>query len=515
MVQSFPGGPWIRPEAAPDWRRLARRARAPLTLALLVAAFSTFAGALGLRFAATGRAVLERPPVPALAWLVVRQADADHAAARLSANSGLALVRVRAATELLDLAEHGETSRFSVLEVATSKAGVLEALERQPFPGLVKMIRLAPKVPIGTEKSAGQRWLVAGFGLLAAGLFACVSAGLAGGRALAREFAGELESLRLLGPGGGFDIRTMAAGLLGGAMVLGSVPTSVVALVLFWAVPITPEFDSELRQVAWLGSSLGFALSAWVIGQAGVRRATRLRPRSRGLPGVVLAILFLPWAAIAETGSPPRAVIEVGRDIAVQTRALRLAEARQMDLELLGLDALARGDEARAGLARTLWAEARAEVGREQLSQIGLFRARAQARTMVAAWQRERNEPRLRVPPFAELRRASTAHVLAGSVALRDARGGPARAVADGRVAFLGTLPGWGRVLVLDHGHRTHSVYGRMARFGVDVGDLVSAGEALGRGNGKSGTIWFGLRRRGRAIDPVAWWRAGRSIAGG
>jgi len=89
--------------------------------------------------------------------------------------------------------------------------------------------------------------------------------------------------------------------------------------------------------------------------------------------------------------------------------------------------------------------------------------------------------------------------------------GTPFRAVFDGRVAFAGTLRGYGLTAIVDHGGGTFSVYAHAATLMVDVEQEVVRGEILGH-VGDTGSLdgpglYFELRRDGQPVDPEAWLR--------
>jgi septal ring factor EnvC (AmiA/AmiB activator) len=81
------------------------------------------------------------------------------------------------------------------------------------------------------------------------------------------------------------------------------------------------------------------------------------------------------------------------------------------------------------------------------------------------------------------------------------------RAVAKGESAFVGSVPGFGKVLILRHGSGLFSVYGKAGAFSVKPGQEVAAGETVGRlpanPEGKS-VLYLELRTGGTAIDPTA-----------
>jgi septal ring factor EnvC (AmiA/AmiB activator) len=90
-------------------------------------------------------------------------------------------------------------------------------------------------------------------------------------------------------------------------------------------------------------------------------------------------------------------------------------------------------------------------------------------------------------------------------------RGSPVRAVAAGRVVYADWLPGLGLLLIVDHGTGYLSLYGHNDRLYRSVGANVSSGEvvaAAGDTGGRPGPqLYFEIRRDGRPIDPLPWFR--------
>jgi|GEM_PF-7103241 len=79
------------------------------------------------------------------------------------------------------------------------------------------------------------------------------------------------------------------------------------------------------------------------------------------------------------------------------------------------------------------------------------------------------------------------------------------RAVAPGRVVFSSILPGYGSVLILDHGNRYHSLYGRIATSLRRPGDWIEEGDViavLGEKDSQGKNFYFELRHLGKAINP-------------
>lgn len=81
------------------------------------------------------------------------------------------------------------------------------------------------------------------------------------------------------------------------------------------------------------------------------------------------------------------------------------------------------------------------------------------------------------------------------------------RAAGKGEVVFLGSVNGFGKVLILQHGTGLFSVYGKAESFSVASGQQVRAGEGVGRlpasPDGKS-VLYLEFRAGGTAIDPLS-----------
>jgi murein hydrolase activator len=85
--------------------------------------------------------------------------------------------------------------------------------------------------------------------------------------------------------------------------------------------------------------------------------------------------------------------------------------------------------------------------------------------------------------------------------------GAPIRSIGRGNVVFSGTVSGFGKVLIIQHGTGLFSVYGKAESFSVAQGQAVGPGQNIGRlpasPDGKS-VLYLELRAAGTAIDPMA-----------
>ena len=98
---------------------------------------------------------------------------------------------------------------------------------------------------------------------------------------------------------------------------------------------------------------------------------------------------------------------------------------------------------------------------------------------------------------------------------IRASPGTPVRALAPGTVAWNGWLKGYGNLLILDQGDGYHTLFAHLAEVFRPVGSHVFSGEVLGTvgetGSLKGPYLYFEVRRRGMAVDPLPW--VGASLA--
>jgi septal ring factor EnvC (AmiA/AmiB activator) len=83
--------------------------------------------------------------------------------------------------------------------------------------------------------------------------------------------------------------------------------------------------------------------------------------------------------------------------------------------------------------------------------------------------------------------------------------------VHNGQIVFADWLKGYGWVIVVDHGEGFMSLYGHAQTLLKDVGDMVREGETLalvGQSGGQASSgLYFEIRHKGRAVNPVKWCR--------
>jgi septal ring factor EnvC (AmiA/AmiB activator) len=92
---------------------------------------------------------------------------------------------------------------------------------------------------------------------------------------------------------------------------------------------------------------------------------------------------------------------------------------------------------------------------------------------------------------------------------IRGASGQEVRAVATGQVVFADWMRGFGNLMIIDHGQSYLTIYGNNEALLKQVGDTVTAGDAVATmgnsgGNPDSG-LYFEIRHQGKAFDPMGW----------
>ena len=84
--------------------------------------------------------------------------------------------------------------------------------------------------------------------------------------------------------------------------------------------------------------------------------------------------------------------------------------------------------------------------------------------------------------------------------------GTPVRAPARGTVAFAGWQNGYGRTIILEHGHGVHSLYGHLSKFVVKQGQRVDQGATIGltgnSGHSSGPHLHYEVRVDGRPVNP-------------
>lgn len=506
-----------------DWRALAiARLKSPLALlfavAFLAAGAMTVGGAL---VGQAGRLSAEIPEVAAY-YVLVRAADVEEARGLVDAVSGARVVGERRAGEIL--AELGAPEagpdHIAVLEVQTrlsGEAGDVAALAGQGV--VVDVIDLNARARGEVTRALVGRRLSVGVGLLVVGCAVFVAAVVLCAQLVGRESREEIGVRVLLGAEaeglwGPLGLLVGGVALAGALLAFAATAVVVPSLAIGDAPAVAlPGAWTALGALALLAGTFGLALGS-------ARRAVARAARATVLAGLAAALAFAPpTAALAD---PSREVQDgpardadilraLSRDLAICRRARHVAKKGLAATERQTLAAAASDDWVRLRIAAAKRAEEVAVLGDWEERCGALAAERDRVREVLRS-------ARLFGPPIAPRHApvkgsvavrygdAGTRPGTAGfrnGVALRTRAGESIHASAGGRVAYSGDLPGSGPVVVVDHGRRTYSVYAKIDRSLVSVGEEVVAGQTVARA--RAGLLYFSIRHRGRAVDPLVW----------
>ena len=85
------------------------------------------------------------------------------------------------------------------------------------------------------------------------------------------------------------------------------------------------------------------------------------------------------------------------------------------------------------------------------------------------------------------------------------------RAVEKGTVVYADRFSGYGKMVIVDHGERYYTIYGHLSEIIKKSGDEVRRGEVVGRAGDSDSLagskLYFEMRKDGRSLDPVPWFK--------
>ena len=92
--------------------------------------------------------------------------------------------------------------------------------------------------------------------------------------------------------------------------------------------------------------------------------------------------------------------------------------------------------------------------------------------------------------------------------------GTPVRSIFNGKILYTGELEGYGNLVIIGHGKDYHSLYGHLDSIKVKPNQIVKAGDVIGR-SGDTGslvgeTLYLEMRKKGKPIEPVRWFKTAR-----
>jgi murein hydrolase activator len=79
------------------------------------------------------------------------------------------------------------------------------------------------------------------------------------------------------------------------------------------------------------------------------------------------------------------------------------------------------------------------------------------------------------------------------------------RAIYGGKIAYSGELPDYGKVAIVDHGDHFYTLCAHLGSSLRKTGDTVAAGDALGETDDLGTPVYFEIRARNVAVNPLQW----------
>lgn len=102
-------------------------------------------------------------------------------------------------------------------------------------------------------------------------------------------------------------------------------------------------------------------------------------------------------------------------------------------------------------------------------------------------------------------------------IEFRTEAGGRVFAIAAGRVMFAGRMPGYGGVVILDHGGRYYSLYSRLVESLVSRGQVVDRNDVLGKvgePDSRGRNFYFEIRQGGTPVNPQKYYHQKFRVSG-
>jgi septal ring factor EnvC (AmiA/AmiB activator) len=106
----------------------------------------------------------------------------------------------------------------------------------------------------------------------------------------------------------------------------------------------------------------------------------------------------------------------------------------------------------------------------------------------------------------------SQLHVFKKGIDIEARPQSPVRSVAAGKIAFSGELPNYGKVLIIDHGDHYYTLCGNLGSVSRKTGDGVGSGDILGSSSVEGAPVYFEIRSRNIAVNPLQWMSSSISL---
>lgn len=99
----------------------------------------------------------------------------------------------------------------------------------------------------------------------------------------------------------------------------------------------------------------------------------------------------------------------------------------------------------------------------------------------------------------------SKLYIFKKGIDIQASRGEAVKAISAGKIAYSGSLPDYGQVAIIDHGDHFYSLCAHLGTLSKKAGDSVAAGETIGETDSSGNPVYFEIRSRNVAVNPLQW----------
>ena len=99
----------------------------------------------------------------------------------------------------------------------------------------------------------------------------------------------------------------------------------------------------------------------------------------------------------------------------------------------------------------------------------------------------------------------SNLQIFKKGIDIETAKEQPVLSVFAGKVAYSGELPNYGRLTIVDHGDHFYTLCAKLGALSKKAGDVVAAGEPIGTSDADGTPVYFEIRSRNIAVNPLQW----------
>jgi septal ring factor EnvC (AmiA/AmiB activator) len=77
--------------------------------------------------------------------------------------------------------------------------------------------------------------------------------------------------------------------------------------------------------------------------------------------------------------------------------------------------------------------------------------------------------------------------------------------IFNGKVAFAGELPEYGRVVIVDHGDHFYSICANLGSVSKNAGEVLARGDVMGLTDSAGRPLYFEIRSKNLPVNPLQW----------